>query len=115
MDTDITYENKLVDTHNAIDRATGTFTAPFDGVYGFFFFANFLDTHNGFLFAQHNNNRFSVFERHTQTTNTDQSATVYFAVAMKQNDKVTMYSGNTVVQIDNFTAKFSGFLIQSRT
>ena len=92
--------------------AAGTFTAPFDGVYGFFFFA-YITADNGGLYAKHNDNQIFVFNRYSASGNTNQAYTVYFAVAMKQNDKVKMYSGSSDIHTGFFAAKFSGFLIQS--
>ena len=37
--TGITYAYELVDTHNSMDHVSGYFTAPFSGLYGFFFTA----------------------------------------------------------------------------
>ncbi len=43
----ITYESKLIDTHNAMNIETGTFTAPFSGSYGFVLYARFQCFNDG--------------------------------------------------------------------
>ncbi len=38
-DGDVVYNSEQVDSHNAMDPGSGTFYAPFAGVYGFMFYA----------------------------------------------------------------------------
>ena len=71
--------------------ASGIFTAPFDGVYGFMFYSMFC-TKNGNLFAVHNDVNIPVFYQWAPS-GLNQASTVYFALNLKQNDKVKIYSG----------------------
>ena len=106
--TDVTYETKLADTHNALDMASGIFTAPFDGVYGFMFYSVFC-TDNGHLHVVHNDVYIDVFYRYTQA-DTTQASTVYFALNLKQNDKVKIYSSTSSMHY-GLHATFMGFLL----
>ena len=108
--TDVTYETKLADTHNALDMASGIFTAPFDGVYGFMFYSWFC-TDNGNLYAGHNDVWVHVFNRYNSApTDTNQASTVYFALNLKQNDKLKINS-STSKMYHGFPATFTGFLL----
>jgi hypothetical protein len=109
QNTDVTYVSELVDTHNAFDKSSGTFTAPFDGKYGFIF--NSLFYHDGQLYAYHNGNKLTVLHRFS-SANTDESSSIYFALYLQKNDRVKINSGTAEIWLDFFPAKFMGFLLQ---
>ena len=107
---------ELVDTHNALNHQTGTFTAPFDGVYGFFFDSFFrIDSEYGYsiLYAYHNSQKFSIYNANTSDDKYGHgSSAVYFALKLKQNDTVKINSGNSNIHLYLFPATFMGFLLQ---
>ena len=108
-DSVITYKKKLVDTHNSFDINSGTFTAPFDGKFGFLFFALFTQD-TGCMPVFHNTVAIDIFCRADLDFN--QASSAYFALDLKKNDKVKMGSGDAEINLLWLPAKFMGFLLQ---
>jgi hypothetical protein len=108
--TDVTYVDEFVDTHNAFNPTNGIFTAPFDGMYRFIFYA-YCDSDNGDLYAYHNDVILHVFSRYSVGV-TGGASSAYFALHLEQNDRVKINSGNSGIFLKYFPAKFMGFLLQ---
>ena len=110
----ITYERKLVDTHNAVDMAAGAFVAPFPGVYGFLFYGSFrTELRSTYLEAYRNEEKIILFEEYSSGgERIRKSGTIYFALELQQNDRVRINSGDTQMYMGYHPAKFSGFLLQ---
>ena len=115
INTVVTYEQKLVDTHSAVDLSSGTFTAPFDGVYAFYFFGLFhahdspMAPDSCYLYAFHNDLKILIFYRYYIEY---EGSLVYFALDLKRNDKVNINSGSFDLSTGSFPAKFMGFLLE---
>ena len=115
INTVVTYEKKLVDTHSAVDLSSGTFTAPFDGIYAFYFFGLFhahdsdWGTDSGSLYAFHNDLKIKIFYRYSSEY---EGSLVHFALDLKRNDKVKINSGSFDISAGYYPAKFMGFLLE---
>ena len=111
----MTYASELVDTHNAMDFNTGTFTAPFAGFYGFIF--NFESTRYGnvghSLYALHNGGNKSpiYYNNHGDNSFMYTSDTRYFAKFLNPGDTVQIDSGSARLRLGSNTTKFMGFLL----
>ncbi len=112
--TFITYKTKLTDTHNAMNTETGLFTAPFSGTFGFVFYAElYCDGGYRDLYIHHNGARSKSIYRCVGSSSSDFSgSSIYFALSLKQGDEVGIFSGTASVVIENYPAKFTGFLLQ---
>jgi hypothetical protein len=113
----ITYETKLTDTHNAMNTGNGIFTAPFSGTFGFLFYAQFwCDAKDRYLYVDHNGARSKIFLCDTDYIDSSisysSSSNVYFALNLKQDDKVGIFTGSVSLWSKPFPAKFTGFLLQ---
>jgi hypothetical protein len=109
----ITYETELTDTHNAMNKETGIFTAPFAGTFGFVFYAKFLtdyDQHQ--LYVDHNQARIAIFGYHIDSSSEYGSTSAYFALSLKKDDTVGIYTGTAKIGFYSYPAKFTGFLLQ---
>jgi hypothetical protein len=114
LDTLITYETKLSDTHNAMNTETGIFTAPFSGMYGFVFYGRIFCNYEGIrdLYVDHSGARSIIFRCDTHFSDDHPCRSVYFALSLKQGDTVAIFAGNTIITSDIVPAKFTGFLLQ---
>ncbi len=113
LNTLITYETKLTDTHNAMNTETGLFTAPFSGTFGFVFYGQFLcDGEYRNLYIDHNEARSKIYNCHGGVSTDDSGSSIYFAISLKQGDMVGIFSGTADVLIYVHPAKFTGFLLQ---
>jgi hypothetical protein len=111
--TVITYKNKLTDTHSAMNTETGFFTAPFSGTYGFVFNARlYCDAWDRSLYVDHNDAITTIHNCHSSDSFIHISISIYFALNLKKNDRVGLFSANTLVRLDPHPAKFTGFLLQ---
>ena len=109
-DTVLTYEIKLVDTHNAMD-GNGAFHAPFAGSYGFIFHFQSHYRQVNVLYARHNGNRFVIhYSDAGQNAEMDATETVYFALYLNPGETVQIDTGSTNVA-KGIRAKFMGFLL----
>ena len=112
--TVVTFEQELVDTHNAMDFSTGTFTAPFAGFYGFVFYfeshRNYFVVHT--LYALHNGERSPIYYNdHNDNNEMDTSNTVYFAQFLNPGNTIKIDSGYARIRLGSNTTKFMGFLL----
>jgi len=105
----IRYGEKLADSHDAFDLQSGTFTAPVDGSYTFFFFAR-IDCFgkDNYLNAFKNDLKITIFFCHGFV---DSHYTVVFALELKEGDRVAIHSGTAYVRYG--WIKFVGFLLPS--
>ncbi len=111
--TFITYETKLTDTHNAMNTETGLFTAPFSGTFGFVFYAEFYcDSAYHYFNIDHNGARSKIYNCYGGNSVDYSGSSVYFAVSLKQGDKVGIFVETAYVKLGNHPAKFTGFLLQ---
>ncbi len=108
----ITYKTKLTDTHNAMNAGTGFFTAPFLGTFGFVFYGEFHCNGASLnLYIDHNGARSKIYQ--CQGDGFDNSgSSIYFAISLKQGDKVGIFASSSQVWIHTHPAKFTGFLLQ---
>ena len=108
----MTYENKLSDTHNAMDQNSGMFRAPFAGTYGFIFYFQahrFGRIQN--LYALHNGNRVLIhYVDMAQNAEMDSSNTIYFARYLNPGETIQIESGSANIHMFD-PAKFMGFLL----
>ena len=109
----ITYERKLVDTHNAVDMADGAFVAPFPGVYGFLFYGSFrTELRSTYLDVYRNDEKTILFEEYSSGgERIRKSGTLYFALELQQNDRVRINSADSDMYMGYHPAKFSGFFL----
>ncbi len=113
QNTLITYNTKLIDTHNAMNTETGLFTAPFSGTYGFVFYGEFYcDSTNRYLYIDHNGARSTIYHCITGASVDKSGSSIYFALSLKQGDTVGIFSGDAYVYLVYYPAKFTGFLLQ---
>jgi hypothetical protein len=115
LNTLITYETKLTDTHNTMNTKKGIFIAPFSGFYGFVFYAKIQCVYNiRAMFVDHNGARSEIFhcDFSTSTTSNKKSSSIYFALSLKQGDTVGIFAGTAYVSLGYHPAKFTGFLLQ---
>jgi hypothetical protein len=110
----LTYENKIADTHNAMNTETGLFTAPFSGIYGFLFYAYFdCDSELRNLSVEINGARLSIFGCQTDSVSHDYvSRSIYFAYTLMQGGTVGIYTDTAKLMLYPHPAKFTGFLLQ---
>jgi len=113
-DSTITYIHEVLDTHNAMDPASGYFTAPMAGTYGFFFTAvmykRAMDLSNN-LHVRVNDNDAKFFN--FQYDLAAPLETIYFVLNLNAGDRVNMFQANGEgVQIQHNPATFMGFLMQ---
>ncbi len=116
LNTLITYETKLTDTHNAMNTETGFFTAPFSGTFGFVFYGEFsCDSQFHSLYIDHNGARSEIYFCYADNAgdSVDYSgSSIYFAISLKQGDTVGIFAGTANVRLPYHPAKFTGFLLQ---
>ena len=112
--TGITYGREFLDTHNALDLDSGYFTAPFNGIYGFFFSAVIYkwDMQN------HNNvhvhiNDINVASYNFQYDRAAATETIFFAHYLNAGDRLNMFQAEGEgIWINTNPATFMGFLMQ---
>jgi hypothetical protein len=93
-----------------MDPGSGTFTAPFSGVYGFFFYAEFYCfLESNLLYVYHDGNKIKIFECQFSEGEAFTSQAVYFALNLAQGNTVRIYSGTVRVYS---LGTFMGFLMQ---
>jgi hypothetical protein len=95
-----------------MNTGNGIFTAPFSGTYGFVFYGEFFcdgGYHN--LYIDHNGARSVIYRCYSSSVD-DSGSSIYFALSLKQGDKVGIFSGTTRVGLGWHPAKFTGFLLQ---
>ena len=111
--TAITYGPEVLDTHNAMDPASGYFTVPIAGTYGFFFTAdiykrNMNDANN--IVARVNDQ--PVKNLNFQYELAAASETTYFALNLNIGDRVNMYQGEGEgIEVFFNPITFMGFLM----
>lgn len=112
--TGITYGQKILDTHNALDLASGYFTAPFNGIYGFFFTAviHKWDMYNRNNIHLHvNDNLVACFNFQYNLAATTE--TIFFAQYLNAGDRLNMFQAEGAgVLVDFNPATFMGYLMQ---
>jgi len=111
----ITYKTKLTDTHNAMNTETGLFTAPFSGTFGFVFYGQFYcEKEYSYLDVDHNGARSKIYNCYGAgyINGSDSGSSIYFAISLKQGDKVGIFVETVNVYLGNHPAKFTGFLLQ---
>jgi hypothetical protein len=109
----ITYDTKLTDTHNAMNTGNGIFTAPFSGTFGFVFYADlFCDIAPRSLYIDHNGAGSGIYQCHGGDNLDFSGSSIYFALSLKQGDKVGIFAGTANVYLEYHPAKFTGFLLQ---
>jgi hypothetical protein len=116
LETDVTYEREVVDTHDAMDIGLGIFTAPMTGVYGFFLYSEFYCDYNvRILYLYHNEEKVSIQLCHKDLPEGSgySSNSVYFAREMNVGDTLKIFSGSAQLHL-NFPAKFMGFLLERK-
>ena len=112
--TGITYAQKILDTHNALDLASGHFTAPFNGIYGFFFTAviHKWDMHDRNNIHLHVND-INVACFNFQYDNAATTETIFFAWYLNAGDRLNMFQAEGAGVLINLNpATFMGFLMQ---
>jgi hypothetical protein len=100
-----------------MNTGNGIFTAPFSGTFGFLFYAQFwCDVIGRYLYVDHNGARSKIFLCDTDYIDSSisysSSSNVYFALNLKQDDKVGIFTGSVSLLSKYFPAKFTGFLLQ---
>ena len=103
--TNVTYDTKLSDTHNAININIGIFTAPINGSYAFFFYSELYSSTT--MYAYRNNDKVQIFYRPGSSL---KGENIYFLLELSAGDKVRINSGS--FQLLTY-AKFTGFLLPS--
>ncbi len=108
-----TFETKFTDTHNAMNTETGLFTAPFSGTFGFVFYGEFqcVGSHHD-LYVDHNGARSKIYHCFGGDSIDDSGSSIYYALSLKQGDKVGIFVETAYVIIGYHPAKFTGFLLQ---
>jgi hypothetical protein len=96
-----------------MNTETGLFTAPFSGTFGFVFYGEFYCDHVGrFLYFDLNGARITIYRCYGGDSNDDSGSSIYFALSLKQGDRVGIFSGTAFVGLGYHPAKFTGFLLQ---
>jgi hypothetical protein len=109
----IGYGKKLVDTFNVLDAGSGTFSAPFSGSYGFFFYSEFsCSGGSNYLYYFYNDQKVKVYECQIPDDTVNVSETIYFALSLRQGETVRMFSGSANLYLYSSPASFMGFLLQ---
>ena len=113
-DSVVTYvDDGKVDTHNAMNTGTGTFTAPFSGIYGFTFTALFdCGYDDRRMYFKHNGKRdgapIHICRLFLTDSTTDYilgSDTVSFSRYMQKGDRLQIDSGGARIYV-RFDVKF---------
>ncbi len=115
-ETVVTYEKKVVDTHNAMNIESGIFTAPLIGVYGFFFYSEIDCGNNRYLYVYHNDLKINIQACWTDSKDDSvlTSNSVYFASEMKVGDTLKIFSGSALISLGLLPSKFMGFLLEKK-
>jgi hypothetical protein len=96
-----------------MNTETGLFTAPFSGTFGFVFYGEFFcDSYSRFLYFDHNGARSTIYRCYVGNNADDSGSSIYFALSLKQGDKVGILTGTAFVRLFYHPAKFTGFLLQ---
>ncbi len=115
-DSVITYDYENVDTHNAMNMETGTFTAPIAGVYGFTFTAHYVcglnDQGLHLKFNEQYGGRIHFCRFHADEGSIEDSNTVHFSSSMSKGDRLQIESGSTNIWMGKISACFSGSLLK---
>ena len=112
--TGITYAYELVDTHNSMDHVSGYFTAPFSGLYGFFFTAVMYKWEMNYFNNIHIHiNDINVACYNFQYDKAATTETIYFANYLNAGDRFNIFQAEgTGVWIKSNPVTLMGFLVE---
>jgi len=109
----IAYDTLQVDNSNNFEKETGTFVAPADGNYAFFFNCYYGDPENGAIAIYLN----SGLERRIRSSSDDNSVndrelTAFWSMELNANDVVRMKEYDGSINVDNYyRMSFMGYKI----
>ncbi len=91
----ITFDSELVDSHSSMNHSQGIFTVPLNGTYQFSFYADIVTSETAVIFVHLNDKVVKKFQFFGSNLNDKEilQRSIHFGLTLSQGDSVKMVNG----------------------